>query len=86
MHQQEKGGTREENYHFHDLRSCFASERINRNTNPLIVQNMFDQSDMSTTTDMLARGAVDTNEGSRASDEGRLDLTDIAGLLYTVHE
>lgn len=34
-----KGGTREENYHFHDLRRYFASELIKRNTNPLIVQN-----------------------------------------------
>lgn len=45
-----KGGTREENYHFHDLRSYFASELIKRNTNPLIVQNLFAHSDMSITT------------------------------------
>lgn len=43
------GGTREENYHFHDLRSYFASELIRRNTNPLIVQNLFAHSDMSIT-------------------------------------
>ncbi|MFN0279387.1 MAG: tyrosine-type recombinase/integrase [Pyrinomonadaceae bacterium] len=46
----EKNGTREENYHFHDLRSYFASELIRRNTNPLIVQNLFAHSDMSITT------------------------------------
>jgi integrase len=45
-----RGGTREENYHFHDLRSYFASELIKRNTNPLIVQNLFAHSDMSITT------------------------------------
>ncbi len=45
-----RGGTREENYHFHDLRSYFASELIRRNTNPLIVQNLFAHSDMSITT------------------------------------
>ena len=45
----ERGGTREENYHFHDLRSYFASELIRRNTNPLIVQNLFAHSDMSIT-------------------------------------
>ncbi|MGE3384998.1 MAG: tyrosine-type recombinase/integrase [Pyrinomonadaceae bacterium] len=45
-----KGGTGEENYHFHDLRSYFASELIKRNTNPLIVQNLFGHSDMSITT------------------------------------
>lgn len=45
-----KDGTREENYHFHDLRSYFASELIKRNTNPLIVQNLFAHSDMSITT------------------------------------
>ena len=45
-----KGGTREKNYHFHDLRSYFASELIKRNTNPLIVQNLFVHSDMSITT------------------------------------
>jgi len=44
------GGTREENYHFHDLRSYFASELIRRNTNPLVVQNLFAHSDMSITT------------------------------------
>lgn len=44
-----EGGTREENYHFHDLRSYFASELIRRNTNPLIVQNLFAHSDMSIT-------------------------------------
>lgn len=43
------GGTREENYHFHDLRTYFASELIRRNTNPLIVQNLFAHSDMSIT-------------------------------------
>ena len=32
-----KGGTRKENFHFHDLRSYFASELIRRNTNPLTV-------------------------------------------------
>ncbi len=44
-----RGGTREENYHFHDLRTYFASELIRRNTNPLIVQNLFAHSDMSIT-------------------------------------
>lgn len=43
------GGTREENYHFHDLRSYFASELIRRNTNPLVIQNLFAHSDMSIT-------------------------------------
>ena len=45
-----KGETRKEHYHFHDLRSYFASELIRRNTNPLIVQNLFAHSDMSITT------------------------------------
>ena len=45
-----RGGTREEDYHFHDPRSYFASELIRRNTNPLIVQNLFAHSDMSITT------------------------------------
>ncbi len=44
-----KEGTREENYHFHDLRTYFASELIRRNTNPLVVQNLFAHSDMSIT-------------------------------------
>ncbi len=44
-----EGGTREENYHFHDLRSYFASELIRRNTNPLVIQNLFAHSDMSIT-------------------------------------
>lgn len=40
---------RERNYHVHDLRSYFASELIRRNTNPLVVQNLFAHSDMSIT-------------------------------------
>ena len=43
------GGTREENYHFHDLRTYFASELIRRNINPVVVQNLFAHSDMSIT-------------------------------------
>jgi site-specific recombinase XerD len=43
------GGTREENYHFHDVRTHFASELIRRNTNPLVVQNFFAHLDMSIT-------------------------------------
>lgn len=35
-----KDRAREENYHFHDLRSHFASELIKRNTNPPNVQRM----------------------------------------------
>lgn len=45
-----KDGTRGENFHFHDLRSYLASEVIRRNTNPLIVQNLFAHSDISITT------------------------------------
>ncbi len=45
-----KDGTRGENFHFHDLRSYLASELIRRNTNPLIVQNLFAHSDISITT------------------------------------
>lgn len=44
-----EGGSREENYHFHDLRSYFASELIRKNTNPLVIQNLFAHSDMSIT-------------------------------------
>jgi integrase len=42
-------GTREENFHFHDLRKEFASELIRRNVNPNIVQKLFAHSDMSIT-------------------------------------
>jgi len=45
-----KGGTRDEKLPLHDLRSYFASELIKRNTNPLIVQNLFAHSEMSITT------------------------------------
>ncbi len=43
------GGTREENYHFHDLRTYSASDLIRRNTNPLAVQNLVAHSDMGIT-------------------------------------
>jgi len=34
------------NFHFHNQRTCFESELIRRNTNTLIVQNRFEQSDV----------------------------------------
>jgi site-specific recombinase XerD len=42
-------GTREANYHFHDLRKELASELIRNNVNPNIVQKLFAHSDMSIT-------------------------------------
>lgn len=45
----EKSGNREDNFHFHDLRTEFASELIKRNTNPKVVQQLFAHSDTSIT-------------------------------------
>ncbi len=63
-------GTREENYHFHDLRTYFASELIRRNTNPLIVQNLFAHSDMSITNIYAETDADLMLEAVKRLDEG----------------
>lgn len=65
------GGSREENFHFHDLRSYFASELIRRNTNPLIVQNLFAHSDMSITNIYAEADADMMLEAVKRLDEAR---------------
>jgi integrase len=45
----EKDGAREDNFHFHDLRTEFTSELIKRNTHPKVIQQLFAHSDMSIT-------------------------------------
>ena len=67
------GGTREENYHFHDLRTYFASELIRRNTNPLIVQNLFAHSDMSITNIYAETDADLMLEAVKRLDESALE-------------
>lgn len=43
-----KGGTREENFHPHDLRHVFGSSLIEEQVNPYVVQELFAHSDMKT--------------------------------------
>jgi integrase len=43
------GGTREENFHFHDLRTEFASSLINKNVSPEVVRQLFAHSSMQIT-------------------------------------
>jgi site-specific recombinase XerD len=42
------GGTREENFHFHDLRHMFGSELLKRGVSPYHIQELFAHSDMRT--------------------------------------
>jgi site-specific recombinase XerD len=41
-------GTREENFHFHDLRHLFGSELLKRGVSPYHIQELFGHSDMKT--------------------------------------
>jgi integrase len=43
-----EGGTREENFHFHDLRHMFGSELLKRGVSPYHIQELFGHSDMKT--------------------------------------
>lgn len=43
------GGTREQNFHFHDLRTVFASSLTRRGINPKAIQDLFSHSDTSIT-------------------------------------
>jgi integrase len=43
-----EGGTREENFHFHDLRHLFGSELLKRGVSPYHIQELFGHSDMKT--------------------------------------
>lgn len=51
------GGTREENFHFHDLRTEFASELLRHNVNPEIVRRLFDHSSM-----QITQGYISTED------------------------
>lgn len=44
----QEGGTREENFHFHDLRCIFGSELLKRGVSPYHIQELFGHSDMKT--------------------------------------
>lgn len=64
-----EGGTREENFHFHDLRTEFASELLRNNVNPEIVRRLFAHSTMQITqgymqTDDQLAAAVGTLDGN----------------------
>jgi integrase len=45
----EKGGTRGDNFTFHDLRKVYATELLKRKVNPKTIQHLFAHSDMSIT-------------------------------------
>lgn len=69
-------GTREENYHFHDIRSWLSQRLLKRNTNSKIVQNLFAHSDQSIT-DIYLHSDFDTMmEAVRSLDD---DLIEVKG-------
>jgi site-specific recombinase XerD len=45
-----EGGSREENFHFHDLRTMFGSELKKRGVDNYYIQQLFAHSDMETST------------------------------------
>lgn len=51
--------TREDNFHFHDLRTEFASELLRNNVNPEIVRRLFAHSSMQITQNYLQTDAAD---------------------------
>lgn len=56
-----KGGTREENFHFHDLRTEFGSNLLKRNVNPEIINRLYAHSTMQITQgyiEMLGMGQM----------------------------
>jgi integrase len=52
-----KDGTREENFHFHDLRTELASTLVRNNVNPEIIRQLYDHSSM-----QITQGYIDTEE------------------------
>lgn len=69
----EKDGSREDNYHFHDLRKEFATELVRRGVNPKWVQGLFAHSDMSITDIYTQTEDDDLRQAIRSLDDKVLD-------------
>lgn len=71
-----KGGTRETNYHLHDLRVWFGSELHRRGASPYHIQELFAHSDMSTSAIYIKSADEDLSEVVK-----RLDPPEITDVL-----
>lgn len=71
------GGSREDNYHFHDLRKEFASNLIRKNVNPEIVQQLFAHSAMNITQAYMHSSIDDLSQAVRSLDETGTQESDI---------
>lgn len=64
-----EGGTREENFHFHDLRTEFGSEMIKKNVNPKVVQQLYAHSTPAITDVYIAEDFNEMAEAVKRLDE-----------------
>lgn len=75
----EKDGTREDNFHFHDLRKEFASNLIKRNVNPKTIQHLFSHSDMSITDIYLEADLPLMLDAVKSLDDGEVQELNAVG-------
>jgi integrase len=71
----EEHGTRDDNFHFHDLRHVFGSDLIKSGVNPYVVKELFGHSDMRTSSIYMTADRSDLAEAVR-----RLDVQEIGGI------
>jgi len=69
-----EGGTREENYHFHDIRSWFSQRLLKRNTNSKVIQNLFAHSDQAITDIYLTSDEQMMFEAVRSLDDDVMEI------------
>lgn len=70
-----KDGTRETNFHFHDLRHVFGSELLKRGVNPYHIKELFGHTDMKTSAIYLSSEMAELSEAVR-----RLDPVELEGI------
>ncbi|MDI1241231.1 MAG: site-specific integrase, partial [bacterium] len=70
-----ENGTREENFHFHDLRHIFGSELLKRGVNPYLIKELFNHSDMTTSSIYMTAERSDLRDAVN-----RLDVQEIGGV------
>ena len=63
-----ENGTREENFHFHDLRSCYATELLRHNVNPHVIKQLFGHSAMAITDIYIAEDMEILSEATKRLD------------------
>lgn len=70
-----EGGTRDENFHFHDLRHVFGSELLKNGVNPYIIKELFGHSDMKTSAIYISAERSDLRNAVNS-----LDVQEIGGV------